>query len=1019
MNGEAATKGPRTERGHRVRATLEAIAHLLPDQGPLSVFIHHNTLHGLAHLPFHEAVQKAYHLYGAEPYLTEEAYRTALSRGRIEARDLDEALRAESTEDRPLLGGRLSLHAARRLVLHHGIEPLSPVELEYRIDEQGLLRSLDPDLPPDLRARIREGSEAFVVAQIGGASMDDLAALFSGSTDAKVGADLFTRATGHAFTRSALRRLSAAAPETLIALTLHGAAQRLAAASWPVSSPASRSPQTDEHPSTTLASASIAALVPILAAYLDFGFAYWPMPQRERGLLAATHHLVTTLPSRATPLFAALREALTEVSAGETHPADVIAEMLADEGVSEDAQSSRLTRSLLALPGWAGMFQRLEHQPGDRPGGAPPASLADLTALLLVFERASRRVAERDPESRTARDSEELAVSNTYRLYRLFQLAGLPTPAALALQEQDAVAAIEALDAFDPLLRRKILHEAYEGSYRRRALHAVQASSARTSIASAAKTAQFLFCIDDREESIRRHLEELDPGHETFGVAGFFGLAMAYRSLDDAREAAFCPAGREPMLRALEAPHPEDMHHAEGRRRRRRLASYGRRLFGVGSRGFVRGHVLSLLVGIFASFPLLARVRWPRLTARLRRIFDRMFFPSPRTRIHARSLEATEALTALSSRIAADAIGRLLEDIGLTREFAPVIFVLGHGSSSRNNPHESAYDCGACGGRKGGANGRLFASLANDPDVRAHLRERGIDIPEATVFVGGLHDTTNDAITLYDLDALPEVARARVRRLEPVLDEARMRSAHERCRRFLTFPRGASKAAALRHVEARSESLAEPRPEYGHATNALCIVGRRAKTRGLFLDRRAFLVSYDPTIDPSGAILERILAAVGPVGSGISLEYYFSTVDNERYGCGTKLPHNVTGYLGVMNGHLGDLRTGLTRQMIELHEPMRLLLIVEAKPETLLAIAGRRPELHELIVGRWIQLAAIDPDDATVSYFSERGFVPFVSEEPALQVVASSEAHYLGRTDHLPFVRIQSSSRAERRPHAA
>src|SRR5690606_14867778 len=109
------------------------------------------------------------------------------------------------------------------------------------------------------------------------------------------------------------------------------------------------------------------------------------------------------------------------------------------------------------------------------------------------------------------------------------------------------------------------------------------------------------------------------------------------------------------------------------------------------------------------------------------------------------------------------------------------------------------------------------------------------------------------------------------------------------------------------HVAGRAVDLGQPRPEYGHATNAVCIVGRRSRTRGLFLDRRAFLVSYDPGGDPTGELLADLLAAVGPVCAGINLEYYFSRIDPAGYGCGTKLPHNIAGLLGVMDGHASDL----------------------------------------------------------------------------------------------------------------
>jgi uncharacterized protein YbcC (UPF0753/DUF2309 family) len=188
--------------------------------------------------------------------------------------------------------------------------------------------------------------------------------------------------------------------------------------------------------------------------------------------------------------------------------------------------------------------------------------------------------------------------------------------------------------------------------------------------------------------------------------------------------------------------------------------------------------------------------------------------------------------------------------------------------------------------------------MANRPAVRAALRERGIAIPDDTWFVGGNHDTCSDAVEWFDLSAMPTGHRPDFQRLCHSLDRARTLSAHERTRRFEAANPNAEPEEALHHVEERSEHLGEPRPEYGHCTNAVCLVGRREKTRGLFFDRRAFLVSYDPERDPRDEALARVLGAVIPVCGGISLEYYFSTVDNEGYGCGTKLPHNITGLVG-------------------------------------------------------------------------------------------------------------------------
>jgi uncharacterized protein YbcC (UPF0753/DUF2309 family) len=702
----------------------------------------------------------------------------------------------------------------------------------------------------------------------------------------------------------------------------------------------------------------------------------------------------------------------------------VIQDALDQFGIEDAEMEDFITQTLLALRGWAGMLWQMESNAEWTVHPAPAGSLEEYLAVRLVLERiaaahclaehlpgiaprdARGKLLERAPRKSTQLSRDQLA----FIVFQLAQTRGWKPEDISRLQPEEWQRLVSEIESFSEVERRRSYHLAYERRYRNQTLDAFAAHQQYSQPLEDVPRFQIVCCIDEREESFRRHLEEVAPDCQTFGMAGFFGMAMYYRGVADAHYKPLCPVNVKPKHYVQE----EVAHSFESSHRRRTAArrALGKtsHLLHTGSRSALAGALMALL-GTVASVPLVLRVLMPRLAAQIAGRFGSFVRPPQMTRLVIERSESDPGpmnghVGYSVEEMAAIAEG-VLRDLGLTERFARLVFIAGHGSSSLNNPHSSAYNCGACGGGRGGPNARALAIILNDQRIRERLAARGLDIPQQTFFVGSYHNTCDDSVDYFDLDRLPSSHHGDFEYARQAIEEARARSAHERCRRFETAQLTLSADAALRHVEARSEDLSQVRPELGHATNAVCYVGRRWRTRGLFLDRRTFLTSYDPTQDDEEArILERILKAVIPVCGGINLEYLFSYLDPAGYGCSSKLPHNIVSLLGVMDGAASDLRPGLPWQMVEIHEPVRIMFILETAPEKVLAVLARNPNLEAIVNNGWVQLSVLDPNSAHIQVIREGKFSAYRPATTTLPIVQASIQWYRGWRDHLGYATV-------------
>ena len=561
--------------------------------------------------------------------------------------------------------------------------------------------------------------------------------------------------------------------------------------------------------------------------------------------------------------------------------------------VPAHAQREELTAHVAALAGWASHLRWRQRTSGD--------------AVLTGFLAAS------------------VATEATVVDGRAWFFADGPRPRAAAL-------------TLDP--RPLVWQQAYERTAHDRLLATIEAAPEVGSTPRPA--AQLVCCIDVRSEGLRRHLERTGP-YETFGYAGFFGLAAHVVPVTGRGGTDQFPvllgadatiAGRGSVGAATAAATLDDAWHGAETELVAPLAL-------AEAAGWAAGPVAAL------------RTVAP---GRAARIGDRL--PQRRAERPADSFDRSGVPIEAQAAV----VGRVL-GLGIALDPARLVVLCGHAARTDNNPAESGLGCGACGGNGGGPNARIVAAMANDPAVRDELARQGREIPATTWFLGAEHDTVTDEVRLFDRGDVPASHRDDLARLEADLVRAGEAAALDRA------PSLPGRPGSLTAVRRRGRDWAEPVAELGLAGNLAFVIGPRSMTQHADLGRRVFLHSYEPDADPDGEVLGGILTAPLIVGQWISAQYAFSTTDPEIFGSGSKAVHNVVGDIGVLSGPGGDLRRGLALQSVRagsqlLHEPLRLLAVVQGRLDHIDAAIESSDLLGRLVANGWIHVVA-RPDAAS------------------------------------------------------
>ena len=641
-----------------------------------------------------------------------------------------------------------------------------------------------------------------------------------------------------------------------------------------------------------------------LQAFFDEGQSTIRMPHRDLGFLKSILPLIK-FDQQIHSNDGQKLQWLTKLS---QNPATIIAEALLYLGIATQEKEKFLTLMLTTLPGWAAHIQYRTNW-ADAEDAASPHSITQ----------------------------------SEYLAFRLVLTCLIwPEATALITWHQDAVKNADVKHLYNDMTASE---ESYQARLLKQVMEIKPAEKANRS------KAQLVFCIDVRSEPFRRALEA-QGNYETYGFAGFFGVPAAIENAVTGESHASCPVLLKPAQTIME--HPNCSHHVckEGHSRLQGI----KKLYQSIKYTFTTPFSLVEAMGLGSGLWMGLRSLSPNTAAKIHSVLKKAI---------ASNYDLTPDIQAipLAQQIAYGA--GALKMMGFTANFAPLVVLCGHGSTTQNNAYATALDCGACGGRHGAPNARILAAILNAADVRQALIKQGISIPQDTLFVAAKHDTTTDEVEVYTNDAAQEKVR-QINALKQDLRKARDENSRWRAHEMGVYTNKdrAQKATAL-----RAQDWAQVRPEWGLARNAAFIVAPRSLTKHINLEGRSFLHSYEWEKDQDGASLTTILTAPMVVAQWINAQYLFATLDNVAFGGGSKVTKNITGKIGIMQGNASDLMHGLPLQSVfksdeeAYHKPMRLTVIVYAPKAHIDPIIKQHAILQKLFGNGWVCLICHDPNE--------------------------------------------------------